>query len=677
MQGRGSQLDRSAARRGFTLTELIVAIGAVLLVTLGVGQIFSAVGRLTSVGKASAEIDATARLLEQRLREDFEGFRRMAPDETFLAIRMRELGDVSRNGVADGTERPIYLTADDLQADRSEALNAYEVLYVGEPRELRSRAVSRRLDEIIFLARAPAGRPFVSQQQDPGGSGTTITAPVARIYWGHALRPRLDDDFTPEPMSTGAETTPLRQWTPDGDFGTPSTAIEQYKPGDPNTAAFIPRGRNRFASEWMLARQPLLLFGGFAAGNPSGGSSPSPPFAIGANREFAPYVSDLESMRRYTTRGNAGTALRQNPPESDPILWASEYPDPRLLQWGRVDICAQDERDVRRWFEGQAWWANLSPAMPLPVPATPFDAGFDSVFELRVGDPNWAVDPNGPLYMRAVPRDVGDDPVETVYQNLRSLRSAIASTFLRLMADDAVSRMQRMPDNQFREQSEDAAMDLHAVLSSRCSNFEVAWSDGRRAIRPIDYDADGAPEIQPGDLIWFDVSPAIPPGTTNPGSNFRRHTFDDWRHFETELGQAVTDRPFVYSARSPRAEVPSGAFYNPANDWDGGSIWTSGNPRLLLRSQNDNPGGIPPGEYSIAATGGDRLPGDASGVSAEPNELLAIWGFRLPTADGGYGEPWIKPAFIRVRVTLHDEQRRIKDGKTYEFIFSLRPDNPS
>ncbi len=667
------------ARGGFTLVELIVAIGAVLLVSLGVGQIFAAVGRLTSFGKASAEIDTNARLLEQKLREDFDGFRRMAPEDTFLAIRMREIGDFSRDGDSiDAGERPVYLTPEDQQEDQRNGLLPYEILSAGGANEIRSRAVTSRLDEIVFLARAPEGRPYASQQIDLDPGAGPVTTHVARMYWGHALRPRLDDSFDPNDPTD----PPLRQYTPDGDFGMPADPTELFTPGDPDTQPFIPRGRNRYAGEWMLARQPLLLYGGLAAGHASGTANPSEPFPIGVNREFAPYINDLETLRRYKTRGSSGAGqdLRLNPPGDLPILWDSAWPDPKPISWGRVDICAQDERDVRRWFERQAFYdSTINPPMPLPASAGAFSAGFDSVYDFLTTDNGWAFAPNGPMGARFTMRGAGTTfPDDVTALNLRMLRSTIAGAFSRMLADDAVLPVRRMPDNSERLQPEDAAMDLHAIISSRCSNFEVAWSDGRRAIQDINYDQDSnnTDEIAPGDLIWFDISPALPPATpTTPLPTFnRRNTFEEWRQFEITEGRPQTDMEFRYSENSPRVEVPGGVFTS-SNDYNGAGVWSNG--FLLMQAQNNRPASIPPGVYSTAITGGERDADDPDGNDREPNELLCIWGFRLPTADGGYGAPWPKPAFIRVRVTLHDSQFRIPGGKSYEFIFSLRPDSSS
>ncbi|HVZ94875.1 MAG TPA: prepilin-type N-terminal cleavage/methylation domain-containing protein, partial [Phycisphaerales bacterium] len=81
-----------ATRRGFTLTELIVAIGATALLMIGIAQVFASVSRVVGSGSAVAELDQLARAVERQLREDFSSLSQMRADETFMAIRSRKLG---------------------------------------------------------------------------------------------------------------------------------------------------------------------------------------------------------------------------------------------------------------------------------------------------------------------------------------------------------------------------------------------------------------------------------------------------------------------------------------------------------------------------------------------------------------------------------------------------------
>ena len=95
-------ISRSAARRrpAFTLAELLVAVAVVVLLSIGIGQLFGNVSRLVSTGSAVAEVDALARALEKQIRDDFDRMNRLPTEDTLLAIRSRLVRDV-------------YLTAED------------------------------------------------------------------------------------------------------------------------------------------------------------------------------------------------------------------------------------------------------------------------------------------------------------------------------------------------------------------------------------------------------------------------------------------------------------------------------------------------------------------------------------------------------------------------------------
>jgi prepilin-type N-terminal cleavage/methylation domain-containing protein len=81
----------SSTRRGFTLLEILVALGAVVVVAVGLASIFRSVGETVSAGRRLSRINQVSKLLEQQLRSDFG---RMTRDG-FLAIRQ---GYADRNG---------------------------------------------------------------------------------------------------------------------------------------------------------------------------------------------------------------------------------------------------------------------------------------------------------------------------------------------------------------------------------------------------------------------------------------------------------------------------------------------------------------------------------------------------------------------------------------------------
>lgn len=77
--------DNSGAerRRGFTLTELMVAIAVLLVVIIATGKIFGTASQVTGIGQATADVQQEAAALERQLRQDFEDL----STEGFFVIR--------------------------------------------------------------------------------------------------------------------------------------------------------------------------------------------------------------------------------------------------------------------------------------------------------------------------------------------------------------------------------------------------------------------------------------------------------------------------------------------------------------------------------------------------------------------------------------------------------------
>ncbi len=671
---------RARLAPSFTLTELLVAVGIVAVLSIAIGEIFRTVSKIVSSGSAIAEIDQMARAIEKQLRDDFEGFNAMRPEETYLVIRCREIGDTSRNANLSPGETAIYLTQDDRDADLREGILPYQE---------SSLAVTRRLDEMVFLARSAEAEGFQSNQFDrrkPGGDPDAelvrkVSTPVARIYWGHALKPRLDPDYDPE-----TDAAPRRFYWPDA--SAPSTDRTAWG------AFFGLPGRNEFASEWILARHPLLLFGGAAAGySEDAGRSIAP---IGNGREFAPYIRDLENILCFDSNPNLMDlwASRREMMNDDDIvddLFIAVAPEERLLCWGRVDICAQDAEDVRRWLEGEppGWQPGMIPtARPFATGAY-IDPEYDSTLGSNgpggVNGPLWvraALGPNPP-YGAATPNGFNPmEPVDVQRYNLGRLRSALAGTLVRPLADTLPPLIDRNPTGPgaHLRQPEDALMDVHAAMAAHCSSFEIAWSDGSTANRDIDVNGDGIFEFRAGDLIFCDIRPTVESATGAA----------EWRaSFDFLSGLLPTGRIRRGDINTAQYNLRFSEDDTPANIWD---LWarlpdhypevtqlrrSPGRDGLAIFEANVNPSGdannpgdafFDAGKYHPWLTGGDPAPLNTA------QEYLAIWGFRIPDSNGEYSLPWPKDLFIRVRVTLHDAQRRIPGGKTYEFIFRANPE---
>ena len=322
-----------ATRRAFTLAELVVVVALIALLTVGIGRLFAGISEATGRGMATSELNATARAIEDALRRDFDLLNQMDSEDAFLVIRAVELGG--------DPDRPIYLSIDDREADVRDGLTPYDD---------GSRAVTTRLDEMAFVVRAAGAAAFRTQQDDGAFTGAQPTADAARIYYGHGLRPRIDPNWPPDdPEAPDAPEAPIRQFVSDGYFGSrPGPDARDYFPDGVIT------GRNEYAQDWILARQALLLYGPRATGVADPGVAES---TFGADREYAPYVRDLENISRFWD-----TFLNDAPSGDELLAWPGPVydaaqeatsgdvarPNPRLISHGRYAfLCGSRPQQVR------------------------------------------------------------------------------------------------------------------------------------------------------------------------------------------------------------------------------------------------------------------------------------------------------------------------------------------
>lgn len=215
---RGHSLARGA--RGFTLLEIIVAVAAIAVISVGVASILSAVGKTVSGGRRTSFVTQYAALLETQMRSDFEAMTR----DGFLLIRNQAVDVTGNNQIETDDGVPV------------------------SPDDPRPRA--RRVDEILFFARRGAQAESRLESQSTARRGfTTARQPVlpelvtssnvARIYYGHGL--------IPPDSATGS----FRYARPNvGDVTDPETIF---------LGAQIEGSPNRYAADWTLLRHVLLM----------------------------------------------------------------------------------------------------------------------------------------------------------------------------------------------------------------------------------------------------------------------------------------------------------------------------------------------------------------------------------------------------------------------------------
>jgi len=729
---------RRHARRAFTLAEMVVVVALIALLTVGIGRLFAGVSDAVGRGLAVSELDAAARAIEETLRSDFQRVNDMRSEDTFLVIRSVELGG--------DPLRPIYLTPEDREADVLENIDPYDP---------GSRAITTRLDEMAFLAAGNGADQFRSQQDDGYFTTSPPKADGARIYYGHGLRPRLDPGWPlPEGAPDTANTNPLRQFASDGWFGS--------RPGA-DGRAYLPMGQisgvNEYAADWVLARQALLLYGSLATGQRTGYLASGAGY--GSNREYAPYIRDLETLSRFWQNhladapGGPADFTWPGPVYPSVIYAETPRPDPRLIAHGRVDVCAQTLDGVRGWLEGEnPVWNVADGTSEDAVAYNRFDGGRDvSAFGISPSPstdyndfPRYDFDENdlrdaadhysvqSALWRRAAdprvspgidaslsPFTVGSDgnPLDDLTYNLIGIRSAIAGVLTRPLVDLAPSPESREDPEAFASldertryaQEHDNSMDTHAVLAPRCSRFEISWSDGSTWDRNIDFDGDGEFDARVGETVWFSPERIDPDNEPND-INASRMTFENlWDLYGVDLDEMVANNqvrwrtiytdPDAFSfddVDGPLGQTPGGQgvelklnpevgfgnsmYFMSTNTFDnaGGSpigrrLWikTAGN-----LTTDDGPMGVNLPYYNPDLTGG--VPSAAAWPDASPaapsadmNEYLAVWPFRVPTSFGQWGGAYEKDILVRVRFTLHDPQRRIEDGRDYEVVLHLNP----
>ena len=700
----------------FTLVELLVAIAVVSFLMVGIGQIFRSVGMLTSSGTAIAEVEQMARAIERQMRDDFESLSAVASEDTFIAIRMREIGDTNHNGALDANETAIYLTQEDRDADTRDIGDGV----IDGPYDEGSRAITTRLDEISFIGAPIIGGYESFEQGEFGGQG--VTAPVARISYGHALRPPRDPKWPPEdPSDASAPHVPQRMFIPDGDFGQAVGDDNRFVTdlggayGPANDFDFDKvTGRNEYAGSWILARQALLLGGGQAAGPMNTSLVPA---RVGNTREYAPFIRDLETLNRFwgvNGPGPFGFDLDHLGPRSgrfDSNNLSNTFPPaPRLLLHGRTDICAQDLIDVKRWLQGEPW-PTATGATPVLIDQQEGYAYNDGRFAISADEDgyrstnavafsnsdfdNATTSPRAALWQRPDPTGPGAVP----YLRTRAgVRTAIVGTMTRLLAEDDPVFLDRVRDQQgvtypidnFEAPVDavDAFMDQHAILASRCSNFEIAWRladpDWPRvtARNGVDVDGDGVPELRQGDPVWIDITP-LDASASGAAADRSRSTVRNWI-FEIDPNGRFTGQPpsFGSAPSPPPLAVEFLANQQPELGYDD---WRKRNPAgdpqlatsdftsaVVERDQTSAPG---------VGSGGPNgwlpayNPDISMGAPDGQKEYLAVWPFHAAATNGsGYeSTPFPKRIQIRVRMTLHDEQNRLKGGKTFEFVFDVAP----
>lgn len=471
-----ARVRRSPGGRAFTLLEMVVAVGAVALISVGLAAIFQAVGKTVTGGKRLSLLTNYSTLLESRLRADISAMTRRGP----LVIRQQWV-DVNNNGDVDPKNGASNSSPDDV------ALSANGVNQATG--ELKSR--QRRVDELLFFAQGS----FTSSRQSPL-PGAIATSNEARIYYGHGQR--LSDDTEPE--------------------------VNELNDGGPDL--ILGRGPdsspNHFASNWTLLRHEMLLLKPEAAPQPGVGDGVIVqglnsntgrlankatqilllPAASSVFRSVSAIYPDLSgSYSGVFPRDNPKLVYRDNLNGS-----TSAYP---LASSGIIDIATTNLDEVRAVILGNTKNNSNVPTLP------------QTVRQLRKVVPlNFAIaytDPASPATRpAAVTGATSLDVMHAWMADLFPTQSQMSGDIIypsNLAADPQGVRMRYEPfavgldgvmrdsaslggptqQRELQEEKTDRETIAANNLLPRCTEFKVEWTFG-------DPDPDPARE---GQLVWF------------------------------------------------------------------------------------------------------------------------------------------------------------------------------
>jgi len=459
------------ARPGFTLMEVMVAVAAVALVSVGLASILDAVGKTVSGGRRVSHLSTYAALMETQMRADFESMTR----DGFLVIRQQWV-DQDADGVLNAVADRVPLYADQPLAQWR----------------------GRRIDEIAFFAHGD----FATMRQ-PVIESKIATSDTARIYYGHGQRRRVNADpsyLRPEVFDDNAGPAPLPV------LGRVTNGVTP----------------NSYASEWMLLRHATLLV------NPevTPPESPLPPIPQPLTGVPAAALRDLTRnknlqigaqpaaasvFRSVIAKGDIGSAV---PAESvawaeDPIAFGAE---PRFSS-GMTDIASTDMSEVRAFVttfgmlpsELEATGMSLADVWKTsvgdnaifdiePIPAGPLPG--------RPGLPGTAIDRMHMWMSNALPTQSVQAAAELQgYGSLSDLgRFGVRMRYEQQPTDLLEVISNDTPTLDERDQAVARANQLmleSANFVPRCSEFIVEWSFGQ---------VDQRPGPTNGQLLWYGLS---------------------------------------------------------------------------------------------------------------------------------------------------------------------------
>jgi len=617
--------------RAFTLLEIIVAIGAVAIVTVGLAALFQTIGRTVSSGKKLSTSNAYAALLEQQMRADIAAITR----EGYLVIRQQ--GTMAAGGAVGGasgrTQNTVKVWADDPY-----------------PRV-------RRVDELMFFAHGdyqtqrPAVHPRLVAKSD-----------TARIYYGHGVRAKVDTTtaanniyLIPEPQS---EALP----------GGGNTALAESSLLGVDDAA----NPDRYAANWTLLRHVTLLVPKNRAAQviPENGwpkpliktskeiadgpwqvsmQPATPTIFYPVNREWEKSkYSTADTIRRFI-----GGSVTRSPVFASGLVdiartdlsevrsWVTdlaaapkEIKAPDDVRDPSKKLADQDADELNGWFKSNT---NLG-ASDLPFMHTWMLAGMPAA-----SDPRFVPLLNDGIIdagQRIRYEDIGPNLLNTLRDATVQSGGTVSqtnSTELEL----AVRRADQLMLSAFR-------------FLPRCTEFTVEWSFGQVGINgeTLWYGSrQGQLPTTPGATGWSnDIRMTRYPGGYQPWLGLAKSRNSDLKN---SLPDFASDVNYPEANRAHAHTIDPALIYNSPTDGLPANIVDPAFPQTMLFGYVD-PSYVAPAEFEYTTTGGEK-------VKVRTDSLPGAFPATLPC-------PW--PKLLRVTATLADAVDP-SQSETFQFVFEV------
>ncbi len=503
MMRRATNPNPKPSARAFTIIEIMVTLGILILVAAGVATIFNSISETVTEGRRLAEINRFAARVELVMRRDFE---RMSRDGFLVIVHQNAPG------------------ADPQNNNRNVQLNAFDTT---DPDNDNEFGRPRRADEIMFFSRGD----FETSRRSLS-PGLVARSDQAAIYYGHGQQRIIKDSDLEDPDN-------LNRWffnpnVEDPNFDSAADFDDGVHKGSlgfaPSDGTFNP---NRYAADWTLLRHVTLL------AQPQSAGQDLPQQLFGARRlQDRDWLedSDRQIALQPATRSIFGTSstfgLSQEFLNQPMPRWFREYgsgggpigfdPTPVYRASGLVDIATDDLGSIREFLTGapstqtDTLFASSGSYFSSPVTNGTFFTGeaFRSHDDFQIRRQNVLDTTSATIVPAVVEPLMFADPTSAAFQQRQWMLDALPSVWNLDYTPGAEQpeqiarvRYQQVPprlfyDEDFFGDSDDptaqrarayAQADQEvigaAIFVPRCTEFIVEWSYGlinRSVTNPTD-----------------------------------------------------------------------------------------------------------------------------------------------------------------------------------------------